>query len=388
MIFWELLKVFALSLIGINGIMLMGGIVAEASRNGLGFLQVLGAIPLLIPSLLPYTVPATTLFATCVVYGRLSHDNEILAIRAAGINLGLVMRPAITLGLATSLITFVLYHSLIPYTHLLLRSMVLKDVEGLIYSYLKKDGALKQPHLNYAIFVRKVEGRKLIDAIFKIRNAHGEPEKVIRAKEAELQVDMAHRTIRVNLRNGEIWDNAGTFVFREEIYEEPLPNTLGGNYEARPSDLMWHQILDEQVETRKMIDDIKLELEAASANRLPKHSTEKLPEHMRNLRFKLDFYQSKLYQLNAELQLRPALAMGCLFFVLVGAPVGVWFSRSDYLSAFMSCFLPIVFLYYPLFLCGANFAKDGKFIPELCIWAADAAVGLLGLLFYWRMVRN
>ena len=57
--------------------------------------------------------------------------------------------------------------------------------------------------------------------------------------------------------------------------------------------------------------------------------------------------------------LRPAIALGCLCFVLVGCPVGIWLSRSDYLSAFITCFLPIVFLYYPMLLCGTNFAKSG-----------------------------
>src|SRR5271163_3852885 len=86
MILWELLKVFLMSLIGITGILLLAGIIAEASQQGLGPGQILAAIPLLIPSTLPYTIPATTLFASCVVYGRLSADNEILAIRAAGVN--------------------------------------------------------------------------------------------------------------------------------------------------------------------------------------------------------------------------------------------------------------------------------------------------------------
>ncbi|MEN9672686.1 MAG: hypothetical protein RL553_951, partial [Planctomycetota bacterium] len=84
MVFWELFKVFFLALVGITGILLMAGIVAEATQQGLGPAQILGAIPLLIPSTLPYTIPATTLFATCVVYGRLSADNEVLAIRASG----------------------------------------------------------------------------------------------------------------------------------------------------------------------------------------------------------------------------------------------------------------------------------------------------------------
>ena len=49
-----------------------------------------------------------------------------------------------------------------------------------------------------------------------------------------------------------------------------------------------------------------------------------------------------------EIYLRPALALGCLIFAMVGAPVGIWFSRADYLSSFVSCFLPTVMTYYPL----------------------------------------
>src|SRR5207248_1755832 len=87
MIFWELARVFILALVALTGMLVMGGVVAEATQRGLGPIQLLQAIPLLIPSTLPYTLPATTLFATCVVYGRLAHDNEILALKAAGVHL-------------------------------------------------------------------------------------------------------------------------------------------------------------------------------------------------------------------------------------------------------------------------------------------------------------
>src|SRR3954470_10414087 len=109
MILWELCKVFLISLLGITGILLMAGIIAEASQQGLGPAQILAAIPLLIPSTLPYTIPATTLFASCMVYGRLAADNEILAIKAAGINIMQVVKPGLLLGIATSAITMGLY---------------------------------------------------------------------------------------------------------------------------------------------------------------------------------------------------------------------------------------------------------------------------------------
>ncbi len=104
-IFWELMRIFTLCLLGITGILVMAGIIPEASQQGLTPVQALAAIPLLIPNMMPFAIPATTLFATCVVYGRLSHDNEILALKSAGVNILRVVWPALFLGLAMSALT-------------------------------------------------------------------------------------------------------------------------------------------------------------------------------------------------------------------------------------------------------------------------------------------
>src|SRR6185369_14014668 len=140
MILWELVKVFFLSLLAITGILLMAGIVAEASQQGLIPAQILAIIPLLIPSTLPFTIPATTLFATCVVYGRLAHDNEILAIRAAGINILHVVWPAAVLGVVMSLVTAGLFHTVIPTSFNMMKTVFLKDIENVVYAMLKRDG--------------------------------------------------------------------------------------------------------------------------------------------------------------------------------------------------------------------------------------------------------
>src|SRR5207247_1188989 len=48
MILWELGKVFVMALVAITGILLMAGLIAEATQQGLGPSQILTAIPLLI----------------------------------------------------------------------------------------------------------------------------------------------------------------------------------------------------------------------------------------------------------------------------------------------------------------------------------------------------
>src|SRR5438477_8998941 len=169
-IFWELARVFVLSLLGITGIIVMAAVVVEASQRGLGPAQILTAIPLIVPSMLPFIIPPTTLFASCVVYGRLAHDNEITAIKSAGISVLHVVWPALVLGTAMSAVTLGLYYHLIPYTHHLLRTAVVNDIEDYLYAMLKKDNEIKgrpEQRLSgnmYEIYVGHVQGRQLKNA--------------------------------------------------------------------------------------------------------------------------------------------------------------------------------------------------------------------------------
>lgn len=389
-IFWELVKVFLMSLLGITGILLMAGIVAEATQHGLGPGQILAVIPLIIPSTLPYTIPATTLFATCVVYGRLAADNEIIAIKAAGINLLKVVWPGVFLGLVMSGITLGLYIDTIPYTHHLMRTKFLNDVEEVLYAMLKRDRCINQPRLNYVMFVRGVQGRKLQDALFKRRDIHGHYDIVARAREAELHVDIAKRQIMVHMTHCYVLNTGNTShgYFEDRVWPVDLPPDFGISRKIRPSDLTWEEILERYEEIEHEEEQLATQIALATSKALLSRTPDDLPRHIKNLRaLKMQKHQ-ELYGLDTELQMRPALALGCLCFVLVGCPVGIWFSRSDYLSAFITCFLPIVFIYYPILLCGTNFAKSGRFEAWQALWSCDIVIGLVALVLFRRLLKN
>jgi lipopolysaccharide export system permease protein len=396
-IFGELARVFMLSLLGITGILLMAGIVAEATQHGLGPAQVIAVIPLIIPSTLPYTIPATTLFATCVVYGRLSADNEIIAIKAAGIHLFKVVWPGIFLGSIMSAVTMALYYETIPATHHQMRTMFLNDIEELLYSMLKRDRCINQPRLNYVMFVRGVQGRKLQDAVFKRRvvrgkvapNFPGQYDVILRAKEAELRVDLPRRQILVHMRHCYVLNNEGTEngYFENKVWPVALPADFGVDRKVRPSDLTWDELLER--EETLIRDEERLEAQICSLiSGQMFWAPEDLPKHLHNLRAIKEHKQQERYGVDAELQMRPALALGCLCFVLIGCPVGIWFSRSDYLSAFITCFLPIVFIYYPILLCATNFAKSGRIDPAVALWSANAVVALVAVGLFRQLLRH
>jgi lipopolysaccharide export system permease protein len=392
-IFLELTKVFLMSLLGITGILLMAGIVAEASQHGLGPAQIIQIIPLIIPSTLPYTIPATTLFATSVVYGRLAHDNEILAIKAAGVNILKVVSPAVMLGLGMSALTAGLYFDVIPTTHHMMRTMFVEDVEDFLYGMLKRDGCIKHPRISYVINVRRVQGRTLLDALFMRREVKGAGYDVVaRAREAKLRYDPVQKQVIVNMKYCNIISSEkdGTSGYVEEKdwpVELPPDFTSAGN-KFRASDMTWMELIAHR---RKMVKE-KEKLEAEIAlNRvllMQKKGPDALAQDIKHRTAQIGQKVQELRNVDVEFQMRPSLAMGCLFFVLVGCPVGIWFSRSDYLSAFITCFLPIVFFYYPLLLCGINMGKSGNLAMVPAIWGANMLIGLVALGLFRRLLKN
>ena len=384
MIFWDLVRVFSVALFAITGILLMAGIVAEATQQGLGPGQILAAIPLLVPSTLPYTLPATTLFAVCVVYGRLAADNEILAIKAAGVNVISVVMPGLFLGVIISLTTMGLYYRIIPYTHHLLRAMAFHDAEELLYTVLRKQGMLAHANLPYAMFVKGVQGRKLISPTFKRRDAKGLVDVVAQAREANLRVNMARKMVLIHMRHGvATTDDGSRGYFEDRVWEVPLPGNMNSEANRRARDMTWQEILAKKREWGESIERNSREIESALATNLPDAAL-----HAKNLEGRIKHEKQQVLFLDVELQMRPALSLGCLCFVLVGCPVGIWFSRSDFLSAFITCFLPIVIIYYPIMLCGTGMAKEGKVDIVALVWAADAVMAALGTVLLVKLTRN
>jgi lipopolysaccharide export system permease protein len=400
MIFWELTRVFLLALVALTGMLVMGGIVAEASQRGLGPMQLLMAIPLLIPSTLPYTLPATTLFATCVVYGRLAHDNEILALKAAGIHLWHVIWPAVLLGVLASVTTVVLSLNLIPTTHHILRTRFVSDVEEFLYSMLKREGCIRHPKIDYTIYVQRVQGHDLLEALFMRRDPKEKdrPPKdqhydiIAWARKAELRVDLKHKQILVRMHHCYIADDSGlgdsANLDNKEWPIELHPDMLEGNRKSSARAMTWNEILEDIDQKKGEILDIRADAAKHQAKINLGEAPVNWKKHVENQQSAVHRVETQIDFLVTELHMRPALALGCLFFVLVGCPVGIWFSRSDYLSAFITCFLPIVVLYYPLMLCGINLSKLGKINPWIGVWSADLLMAVIALGLFRKLLRN
>jgi lipopolysaccharide export system permease protein len=188
--------------------------------------------------------------------------------------------------------------------------------------------------------------------------------------------------MRFGVAIGEQGDSAD---FVERPFDVQMPPSFFDNDEVRARDMTWQQLRRERVKQVEALAKLKDELAAE-----PPATDPNSPQaaHQFNLEQQVLRAEHLIRLIDVEMLMRPALSLGCLCFILVGCPVGIWFSRGDYLSAFITCFLPIVLSYYPLMLCGTNLAKEGRFNELILVYAADVIVGMSGVYLFRRLLRN
>jgi lipopolysaccharide export system permease protein len=403
MIFAELVKVFLMALGSLTGLFLLVGPVPQAVSLGLSFGQVAAIIPLFVPSTLPYTIPATTLFASCVVYGRLAHDNEVVAIKGAGVHLFTILKPALLLGVITTCATGGLHYSVIGTTQQRLQEEILRDPEEVLYNALRREKCIRHPNSPYVLYVSDVQGRRLIDVVLKRRTKLTDPKTgteawsgydfVARAREARLRVDAAEGMLYIDPDRFVIYDkNTQGTTASNGPFPVPLPENLTANdAKGRPMSLTWEELGPRVAELAADRTEVEERWAAArrAADALPDGELKKLTQGQdRHYKAQVDNMTRLIRNVESEYYMRPALATGCLIFALIGCPVGIWANRADYLSTFVLCFLPTVLLYYPLLIGGSNMGKDGKLPLGLACWVANIVFAAAGVVLTWRLLRR
>jgi lipopolysaccharide export LptBFGC system permease protein LptF len=85
---------------------------------------------------------------------------------------------------------------------------------------------------------------------------------------------------------------------------------------------------------------------------------------------------------------RSGLAMSALAFALIGVPLGILARQAHMLSAFLLGCLPVMIVYYPVFLMGQSMADQGT-IPAIgACWTPDGVLAAIGVgLLGWLFVR-
>ena len=384
----ELLQVFLVALGALTLFMLVVGLVKEAQQQGLGIVQIVQLVPYVLPEAMRFAVPGTMLFAVASVFGRMSAGNEITALKAAGVTPLAVIWPAVGLALVVSFFSVWLNDVAVSWGRDGIRRVIVEGVEEIIYGRLRQQRSYSTSQVS--INVKAVQGRRLIRPTLSFTSGPGGAPATVSAAEAELSADASAGTLVVTLRDGTLHMGDVKASFPDTIVREVPLDAVSrkGTTSTSPSEIALADFPDALRAQTRLIDRYEQLAAGRWAQSLLAGRMEgAVPAAVEPIRDSLRHERSRLDRIVMEPWRRWANGFSCLCFVLVGAPMAIRMRNADFLTSFFMCFLPILVVYYPVFMLGVDQAKRGA-VPPVAVWTGNVLIAAWGWWLLRRVVRT
>jgi lipopolysaccharide export system permease protein len=313
----------------------------------------------LLPFSLTYSIPWGVLVAVLLVFGRLSSDNELVALRASGIGMPRICYPVF--GLAIMFLGICLWINLYaaPIAEVKLRSAAFDLASNDPLALFGSDEVIDQ-FPNRKIYVGKKDGSTLRDLYIFETNAQNLPMRVIYARQGTLEVDRKNEQILLHVSDAR--------------YEE--------RDKSAPDDLkrMRHGITLREGVFPMSLEDL---LRKAQSGQRPNELTlGQLHEALQQNNSKGDDSAFR-----TEVSKRFSNAMAVFTFVLVGIPLAITAQRRE-TSVGIALSLVVAFSYFITIVLTDNVKHKPNLHPEYLIWLPNVVYLTLGATLFTRLARR
>ena len=315
-------------------------------------------IAYILPFSLIFTIPWGLLTGILLVFGRLSADNELTALRSNGVSVTRICIPLAALAVVCTAISIWLNVDVAPAAQEKLRSTIFDLATRDPMALFGTDQVIDQ-FPGRKIYVGKKDGNQLENILVFEMGEYFLPVKVTFARRGVLEADLPNKRILMHLYDAryqqrDLADPLDLRRIRDGISmaEGTLPIGLEELYEKekrRPSRsaLSLEQLLDQ--------------LKTGTSNERSASRT--------------------------EISKRFSLPFSCLAFALIGVPLGVTAHRRETSIGFAMSL--IVGMSYFLFMIFANTLRTNpKLHPELLVWLPNVLFLMLGAWLFQRLRRQ
>lgn len=322
-----------------------------------------------LPSTLPFALPLGVLVGILIGLSRMSADNEITAIRSAGISSITVARPVVIFSVAALLVTATASLWLTPLSlhleTLMARNFAAAQLTGAIESgifdeqfpdtvvYVNDVGRSGGQVVWHGLFLADVTPPEKLKAAGKDR---GDGPRIIIAQEAIPHPDPINNRIILDMKNVRTYerDQEGRSVFGAAAEQA--------------------QVLQAQSEQDLQVNKTVQEMDVGPLfRRVYGRDRGKLSHE--------DYIDSAI-----ELHQRFALPLACVLLGLTGIPLGISSRKGGKSAAFVMTVL-VAFLYYLAFITLIGLAKKGSLPVPVAVWIPDAVFAVIGVVLLSRLEK-
>jgi len=352
----EFIGPFFLALAVLTFVMLLGNLIKIAElviNKGVDIYNVAKLFLFMIPYLLTYIVPISSLTAVLLSLGRLSSDNEITTIKASGVHIFKLILPLLVLGIILSLVLVVFNDRVIPYAHYASRKTLI-EVGSKNPAAALEPGVFINSFQRYILFIYRIDENKLSNVRIYEPQGEGKPTRTIIAKKGEFIAIPEKNMVKLKLMDGSSDEsdpeNPNNFYkLNFKTYFMNLNLNEGrnkGNIEKKPKDMTIKELNKEVAKLkREGIDPIPL---------------------------------------LTEIHEKISLAFSCFVFILLGCPLAIITRRREKSINFGIAFI-IVGIYYLLLIGSEAVSLQGYITPEVAMWIPNMILGAIGTILTYRL---
>ena len=315
-------------------------------------------IAYVLPFSLIFTIPWGLLTAILLVFGRLSADNELIALRSNGVSITRICVPLVFIAGICTLICLWLNVQVAPAAQEKLRSTIFDLATRNPMALFGSDQVIDQ-FPGRKIYVGKKEGNKLDNIIVFEMNDDSLPIRVTYARTGMLEADLANKRILMHLYDARYQqrDEKDPLDLRKirdgiSMTEGTLPIGLDELYEKekkKPS--------RSALSIAQLVDQLKSEnARERSASR-------------------------------TEINKRFSFPFSCVAFAIIAVPLGVTAHRRETSIGF-AMGLIVAVAYFLFVIIGDTLRGTPSVHPELLVWFPNVLFGVLGLLLFRRLARQ
>ncbi|MBU2599281.1 LptF/LptG family permease [bacterium] len=319
--------------------------------KGISIADIIRLFTYYLPATFAITIPMGVLLATLIVWGKLSANNEIVAIKAAGISLNSLVFLAIFLGLFFFFVNTILNDTLLPFAN--------QAYKDLYYQIAQKkpnvsiEEQVFTEMANKEIYVHKLDNKNnLMEGIYlyeKIREEDGDILlRYIFAKKGYWKKSIKDQDKVLILEDGSIHQ---TLEKDQEKYYVLKFNT--------------HEIIFNLQEGASFMQPCKSLREMTS----------------KELKEKIKEYQEKNLEVSLfliELHKKISIPFACLVFTLVGTPLGL-LTKKGGKSIGLGLSILVIFSYYLFLILGETLGNKGLISPFFSMWLPNIIIGTVGI---------
>ena len=302
-----------------------------------------------IPYSLSYSIPISALFSTLLLFGRLSADSELSAMKSGGLSMWQIASPVLLVSLILS--CFCLYNNCVVYpatsgaNRELIRGMGIEDPIKLL-----EEGRFIREFPGYMIYVGKKNKNRVRDlVVYEVDKKSGEVTGSIRADSGIMTTDKERAELKIDL-----------FDVRIEVPDPEFPDdstkTDFINARKYPIRLSLSEIFEEKFSFKKRKTMTISEL--AYRIRNPDAAYFGLPHK---------YVMKQLYGNRVELHKRICLSIAPFMFTLIAIPLGMKSHRKES-SVGMVMSLAVMFVYYIFMILSKTLSNNPDLYPWLIPW--------------------